>query len=226
MKPFITACSTVTDGSMKVGESSYPQDILAHRERFLSHNGITIDQTILVPLTYGGDNYRRYFVVDERHKGEGITTPATMEADGLVTKTKGIALFLPLADCIGTVLYDPKTESLMVTHLGRHNLEQYGGRTSIEYMVDTCGSNPSDITAWLSPAAGSDNYPLFAFDDRSMHDVALEQLRQAGVRAENITASSVDTTTDNNYYSHSEFLKGHRDTDGRFVVVAMMKNNL
>lgn len=226
MNDLILACSTVADGSMKIGQSSDPQAILANRQRFLASNGIAIDQTVLVPLTYGGDNYRRYFVVDEHHKGKGIITSATMEADGLVTQAKGVALFLPLADCIGAVLYDPITESLMVTHLGRHNLEQHGGAASVEYMAEQYGSNPSDITAWLSPAAGGDNYPLFAFANRSMHDVAIEQLEQAGIKSENIMASSIDTTTDENYFSHSQFLKGERETDGRFAIVAMMKNNL
>lgn len=222
MSNLVIACSTVADGSMKIGQSLQPVDITANRQKFLIQNGISIDQTMLVPLTYGGDNYRRYFVVGENDKGDGMNRATTRQADGLLTTTKGLALFLPLADCIGTVLYDPKKQCLMVTHLGRHNLEQQGGETSVQYMVDQCGCDPADITAWLSPAAGGNNYPLFAFDNRSMHDVAIEQLQRAGILASNITASPIDTTTDDHYYSHSQFLKGHEETDGRFAVAAMM----
>jgi hypothetical protein len=56
-----------------------------------------------------------------------------------------------------------------------------------------------------------------------MHDVATEQLLIAGVAAEHIIGSLIDTTKDKNYFSHSEFLKGNRDTDGRFAVVTVMK---
>lgn len=226
MNDLVIACSTVADGTMKIGQSSSPQDILSNRERFLANNGMSIDSSTLVPLTYGGDNYRRYFTVDASHAGEGMTKDVTMEADGLLTTTKGMALFLPLADCIGTVLYDAKNQCLMLTHLGRHNLEQQGGKASVEYMIKECGSGPDDITAWLSPAAGSGNYPLFTFDNRSMHDVAVEQLLSAGIKKENITVSSIDTTTDSSYFSHSQFLKGNRETDGRFAVAAMIKNDL
>lgn len=226
MNTLVIACSTVADGSMKIGQSSSPQDIHDNRERFLAGNTMSMDASILVPLTYGGDNYRRYFTVDASHAGEGITKDTTMEADGLLTTTKGLALFLPLADCIGTVLYDPQTGCLMLTHLGRHNLEQDGGKASVDYMIQQCGSDPAAIEAWLSPAAGATNYPLFAFDNRSMHEVAIEQLHAAGVTADHIQASSIDTTTDPRYFSHSQFLKGNRETDGRFAVAAMIKNDL
>ncbi|MEO5949890.1 MAG: polyphenol oxidase family protein [Candidatus Saccharimonadales bacterium] len=216
------ACSTTLDGSMKIGDSFHPEEIGANREKFLKKNDMTLEQMILVPLTYTGDNYRRYFTVGKDEAGEGITKPSTKEADGLLTTEAGLSLFLPLADCIGTVLYDAKNGAVMLTHLGRHNLEQEGGRTSVEYMVQQCGSDLRDITAWLSPAAGGVNYPLFGFDNRSMHDVAIEQLLSAGVLRENITASPIDTTTDPKYFSHSQFLKGEKDSDGRFAVVAVL----
>lgn len=226
MNTLLIACSTATDGSMKVGQSSNPDIIAANRKVFLAQNDLTLDQTILVPLTYTGDNYRRYFTVDDSNAGEGMSKLAAFEADGLLTTVKGLGLFLPLADCIGTVLYDQKKQCLMLTHLGRHNLEQQGGTASVEYMVQTCGSDPCDVIAWLSPAAGGANYPLFSFDNRSMHDVAIEQLMGAGIRIENITASLVDTTRDENYFSHSRYLKDGQGIDGRFAVLAMMKNNL
>jgi hypothetical protein len=42
-----------------------------------------------------------------------------------------------------------------------------------------------------------------------------------GISPDNIQLSPIDTTLDPTYYSHSEFLKGHRDTDGRFCILAM-----
>lgn len=178
---------------------------------------------MLVHLTYGGDDYNRYTTVDRSLSGDGIVRAPSIITDGVATNQVNLALLLPLADCIGGVLHDPVKNTLMLTHLGRHNLEQHGGTRSVEYMTEQFGCESKDITVWLSPAAGGENYPLFGFDNRSMHDVTIEQLQAAGILSENITASDIDVTKDPDYFSHSEFLKGNRETDGRFAVVAMLQ---
>lgn len=213
--------STVRDGSMKSVDKNY-KSVVATRTRFLHGNALSEHDTTLVQLTYGGNNYCRYATLSETDKGDGITRDATIVADALITTTANHALFLPLADCIGAVIHDPVHNVLMLSHLGRHNLEQSGGTKSIDYLVEKFGSNPKMLTVWLSPAAGGGNYPLYTFNNRSMHEVVTEQLCRGGIQLENITPSNIDTTKDPHYFSHSEFLKGTRDTDGRFAVVAVM----
>lgn len=112
----------------------------------------------------------------------------------------------------------------MVSHLGRHNLEQFGGTRSIEFLQNFHNVNPSDLIVWLIPAAGKTNYPLFKFKNRSLHEVATEQLTKAGVLTKNIEASPIDSSLDKNYYSHSQFLKGKQEDDGRFCIVAVITN--
>ena len=214
--------STVDDGSMKPVDGD-DAIVVQNRAAFLNNQGIRPDDTILLHLTYGGDNYTRYLVVDDALKGDGIVRDSTIEVDALVTTLPNHGLFLPLADCIGAVIHDPTKNILMLSHLGRHNLEQSGGTKSIEYLVEKFAIDPTDLTVWLSPAADKDNYPLFSFDNRSLHDVATEQLLAAGVSAQQISVSPVDTTIDKSYFSHSQFLAGNRDTDGRFAVVAIMR---
>lgn len=213
--------SQVSDGSMKPA-SNDEATVMRNRTKFLQTHTIDPDATTLLHLTYGGDNYTRYLSLDDGMKGNGITRDSSIEVDALVVTKPGHALFLPLADCIGAVINDETSGVLMISHLGRHNLEQNGGTKSVDYLVKNHGVHPENLTVWLSPAAGKDNYPLFSFDNRSMHDVATEQLTAAGVPAERISISSVDTTTDLDYFSHSQFLAGNRETDGRFAVVALM----
>jgi len=81
---------------------------------------------------------------------------------------------------------------------------------------------PEDIEAWMTPSVGQDSYPLHAFDERSLSDVTRQQLIAAGILDENIEISPIDTAKSEDYFSHSEYLKGNRQTDGRFAVVAMM----
>lgn len=192
------------------------------RSRFLEKNNIDPTKTTLVRLTYDQDDYLRYFEADSGHKGDGIIRESTLTSDALVVTKSNHALFLPLGDCIGAVLYDSSQNILMVSHLGRHNLEQYGGVKSVEYLVEHHGVDPSKLTVWLSPAAGKNTYPVFAFDNRSLHDIAVQQLCDAGVLLTNIEVSPIDSAEDPAYYSHSQFLKGSQVDDGRFAIVAIL----
>lgn len=210
--------SKVVDGSM--GKES--KDALTNRSRFLTAHSIAPEQTVLVHLVYEGDNYCRYDEVGATDGGDGVTHSPTRINDALFTRELGVALFLPLADCVGVVLVDTKQHILGVSHMGRHNLEQFGARRSVEYMQSQFGSNPADITIYMSPAAGRENYPLYTFANRSMHEVTREQFIEAGILPQHIQTATEDTTTDLEYFSHSEYLKGHRETDGRHALVAQL----
>lgn len=214
----IIEVSKVTDGSM--GKEAV--NVFANRSLFLASHSIAPEQTVLVHLVYEGDDYCRYDEVTASNGGEGITQPPTRNNDALFTREAGVALFLPLADCVGAVLVDSRLQILGVSHMGRHNLEQFGARRSVEFMKTQFGSDPADLTVYMSPAAGKENYPLFAFSDRSLHEVATEQFLSAGIVPSNIEIAPEDTTTSKDYFSHSEYLKGHRDNDGRHALVAQL----
>lgn len=215
--------STGADGSMKSLHEGDVRSVNANRSAFLIRSGIMPEETSLVRLTYDRTNFCEYFTLLEKDKGDGITRASTITADALVVTEPGHALFLPLADCIGAVIHDPAKNILMLSHLGRHNLEQLGGTKCIDYLADQHGADPQNLTVWLSPAAGQDYYPLYAFDNRSLHDIATEQLMAAGILGSNITASPIDSAADDNYFSHSRYLKGDRQTDGRHAVVAILR---
>lgn len=217
------AISTVKDGNMLNRDSREDRDVIANRTKFLSSNGISINDTTLVRIEYAGDNYTRYKLVGEDDKGKGMCSANLVTADALVTKEFGHALFLPIADCVGVVLFDPIKSVLMLSHIGRHSILQEGGEKSVKYLSEKFGCEPKDIKIWLSPAPGRQNYPLFARNNRSLKDVLYEQLAKAGVSTSNITDNTADSSLDHNYFSHSEFLKGNRDEDGRFAIVAMMQ---
>ena len=173
-------------------------------------------------MNYDSDHFTRYDSVESANPPHANQIDRHHPNDALATKKAGIALFLPLADCVGAILYDPIKKVLMVSHLGRHNTEQTGASRSVEYMKNKYQSRPQDILVWLSPAAGSTRYPLHAFENKSLHEVNKEHLIDVGVAPQHIEISGIDTTTDANYHSHSEFLKGSSDEAGRFAIVAMM----
>jgi len=216
------ATSTVADGSMKSPDRNFAT-VLSTRTTFLQQHDIDARDTTLVQVVYETDDFCRYVTLTDEDKGDGITRTATIAADALVVTQPGHALFLPLADCIGAVIYDQAKNILMLSHLGRQNLEQVGGTKCIEYLQEKHGVDPQKLSVWLSPAAGKEFYPLYAFNNRSLHDVATEQLTAAGIPRGHITASPIDSAADDNYFSHSRYLKGDRPTDGRHAVVALLR---
>lgn len=226
-KNVMIGLSTTNDGDMRtIGKiGAELKRVREDRVRFLNTIDLTPDNTVLVMADYDSKDFCRYYVIDDTWRGRGmmpdhdrpdvsVDAPAN---DALATTSRNLGLFLPLADCLGAVIYDPKNHALMVSHLGRHSTEQFGAQKSIEFMTQNFGTNPRDVQIWLSPAAGCENYPLYAFDNKSLHVVNTEQFVKAGVLAKNIIGENIDTTTDENYFSHSS-----GDTCQRFAIVAKL----
>lgn len=213
--------STVSDGSLRTSVTPEPRVNSNAADRYLARHGMSPKDTVLLRLAYDTDDFCTYHEVTQDEVGAGFTKPQIHKADALMTRRQNVALFLPIADCIGAVLYHPPTHTLMLSHLGRHNLKQGGGTQSVKYLAQQ-GVKPHEILVYLSPAAGKKYYPLFAFGNRSLHDVAAEQLQKGGILAENITIDTRDTVTDPDFFSHSAALRGEKP-HGRHAIVCRIR---
>ena len=213
--------SSVADGSLRSSLTPEPEIYDATTSVFLAKHDIAPEETTLLRLSYDTEDFCKYHEVLPEEVGAGFVSAQQRVADGIVTRQPGAALFLPIADCIGAVLYHPKTHTLMLSHLGRHNLEQQGGKKSVEYLSEV-GVNPGELHVYLSPAASGVQYPLFSFENRSLHDVAKEQLVAAGVGSENIIVDARDTVTDADLFSHSAALRGDKQP-GRHAIVCRIR---
>jgi copper oxidase (laccase) domain-containing protein len=218
----IAALSSRADGNMKFGLGDDDQAV-KNRYNFLQAAGIDPAHATLVGITYATDDFTKYRTVTADQKGNGILQPTAVEpVDALVVDQPGHALFLPLADCIGAIIYDPDHHVLMVSHLGRHSVEMDGAAKSIQHLVQFYSTNPAQLKVWLSPGVGKTSYPLHAFDGRGLREVIVDQLLAAGVLHSNIEHADVDTAASDNYYSHSQFLQGSPKSQGRFAIVACL----
>lgn len=221
MKQVLVAHSTVRDGSMLNRDDGRDVHVFENRKTWLHTVGIYADHTYRICLTYepNGD-YCRYREVLPSDVPVTEFDARNEVADALITTQPGMALFLPIADCIGTVLYDEEHGVLMLSHLGRHSLEQHGGVRSVEYLTQQYGTDPKKVRVWLSAAIGKDLYKIFALNNKGMKEVLYEQLAEAGIKREHIEDTDHDTGTHPDYYSHSEFLKGNKPDNGRHAIVA------
>lgn len=198
------------------------REVIHNREEWLKTLGVDIDQTTRIGITYDEPNFLRYRQLSDTDKATGMRNDIDEPADAFIVTKPGRALFLPIADCVATVLYDEEQSVLMLSHLGRHSLEQQGGLRSVKYLQKNFGSKPENIKIWLSPAPSKEIYPIFSLGNKGMKEVVYEQLAQAGIPPENITDNPADTATDPQYYSHTAFLKGDKPTDGRFAMLAVI----
>lgn len=219
----VAAVSSVEDGPMNF-KGHDRDEIHANRLAFFDAAGVDPLQTTLLQVTFEDTtDFTRYKVVEDDNAGEGALEPVSnLEADALVATHPEQAIFLPLADCAGAVIYDPANKVLMVSHLGRHSVLQGGGQKSIDYLRSEFDSSPAELLVWLSPAVGKDSYPLHELGGKGLHEAIVQQMAAAGVSPSNIEASHVDTAESPDYFSHSEYKAGNRPTDGRFAIVAMM----
>ena len=204
------AVSQKQDGNMGLfGDEDEAQlnDILNNRRALLDALKITSDQVLHVRLTYDREDYCRFLAID-------APSIVPMPTDGVLTTNPNLAILITPADCLILITYDSVQKSLMLTHCGRHGVEDYAARRAIEFMQEH-GSDPTNIHAWLSPSAGKDGYPIWKFDNKSMQEIVVEQLLSAAVPQTQVARSNIDTTTDSNYFSHSQ-----GDTRARFAVMA------
>lgn len=219
----LVAISRVADGSMHNRKDPLDPAVITNRRQWLKSQGIDSRDATRVRVTFtDGDNYCRYREVTEEDKGEGMTNADIQPADALVTTTAGHALFLPVADCVATTIFDEEHGVLMLSHLGRQSLEQQGGLKSIKYLEEVYGSKVEHLKIWLSPTVSKEVYKIYKLDDMGMKEALYEQLQEAGIDFGNVVDNAEDTDSNHDFFSYSEYLKGNRQEDGCFAMVAMI----
>ena len=231
----LIAVSSKDDGTMLNRiRGRHVAEVLENRRRFCDQIGVTYEDVVYQVISY--DQAQTFDTIAEateadtvKHNNEGIF------ADALYTEAAGVGLLLPVADCIATVIYDPKRRALMLAHLGRHSTVAQLMTRAVQYFVKR-GSQAKDLQIWMSPSITQKNYRMDYFnhtDDINWHNFCRQAADgiyldmqgfnrslavQAGVPGDNIFISPIDTADDPHYFSHSS-----GDTAGRTAVVAMMR---
>jgi len=96
--------------------------------------------------------------------------------DGFITNEPRIALGIHVADCSAVYIVDPKTPAIGLVHSGRKGTELGVVPNAITQMIESFGSNPTELTIQLSPCIRPPHYEI-DFAAR-----IIEQCRALGVK--------------------------------------------
>lgn len=94
------------------------------------------------------------FVDEPRGAGQVV------QADGLVTRTPGVTLFMRFADCVPILLVDPVRGAVGMAHAGWLGTVRGVAHRLVQSMVENCGTRPEQLLAGLGPSIAAHHYPV------------------------------------------------------------------
>jgi polyphenol oxidase len=228
------AVSDKTDGNLSLdwGEAG---SVVENRNVFLAKHGLKLNDCIVMELEHK-DNV---VIVDDHYKSKDVTD--VVQTDALITKTKGICLFLLTADCLPVCLYDPVKQAIALVHLGWKSTDLKLIQKVIKVMRSEFGTELRDIRAYIGPCIHKESYKhehveqkersdwqpyleVYSSGEMSIDLVAfnIDQMQESGISAKHITTSPVDTAAANQYFSHYRAVRTE-EPEGRFATILALK---
>jgi YfiH family protein len=135
--------------SLKVNDN--PHHVHENLTRLADSIGIPLDH-LVIP-----DQCHTSHIKEVREINLAIDVSDT---DGLITKDKGICLFVLVADCVPVILYDPVQRAVAALHAGWRGTYKRIVCRGVERMVRTFGSRPENILAGIGPAISLEQYEV------------------------------------------------------------------
>jgi polyphenol oxidase len=170
-----------------------------------------------------------------------LDKPPEFKADGMVTQSQDVTLFMRFADCTPILLHDPVTKSVGIVHSGWQGTMKKCAAAAVKTMQAAFGAHPEDILAAIGPAIGPDHYEVganvieqasYAFgpslpkvlhvrDGRSYFDLWAANtlvLEQAGVKQVEVAELCTACHT-KDWYSH----RAEKGKTGRFGAMIALR---
>lgn len=129
-------------------EEDSSENLKENRKRVVEAFGIDEDKIFTVSQVHGN----RIVVIDNPD-----TSPdkiKALEADGIITNIKGVAIGILTADCVSVVLYDHKNKVVAAVHAGWKGTALRIAKNAVEAMMERYGSRPEDMAAAIGPSIG------------------------------------------------------------------------
>jgi YfiH family protein len=123
-----------------------------NRRRFCDALGVELSSLVVSQQIHGD----RIAVVDDSLAGRGSHSHADAipDTDGMITRSRSIALAVLTADCVPVLVVDPVREVIGIAHAGwRGTLGMIAAKTVLR-MRDAFGTEPVDCLVALGPSIG------------------------------------------------------------------------
>ncbi len=114
--------------------------------------GIEPDRVVTVNQVHGDE-----VIVVERGNFRDVRR---MQADGLVTAERGIAVGVETADCVPVLLFDPAAPAVAAVHAGWRSTVKKIVEKAVRALQHRFGSDPSRMVAAIGPAIGPECYEV------------------------------------------------------------------
>lgn len=143
------AFTTRRDGlGGRTGGIKSPDDWKAVAEAF----NVAPERVVTVHQVHGD----RIVSVDESN----YRTMAAVQADGMITKTPGIAIGVETADCVPVLLYHPGARVAAAVHAGWRSTVQMIVQKAVRRMEAEFGAAAGQMIAAIGPAIGPECYEV------------------------------------------------------------------
>ena len=242
MHAFTTRFGGVSEGifsSFNLGSNrgDEPEKVRENYRRLCELFGVGIDDCAVTKQVH--ENVVRIVDKNDRHV---CMSNVPYEADGIVTKERGLPIICMIADCVPVLLWDKENSVIGAIHCGWRSSVGDILKNAVEAMV-SLGAKPECIHAALGPAIGrccfetDDDVPnaidvylggetegLFdrRADGKTMVDLRAANARrlvQLGLMAENIDISDECTFCSHHKYWSHRYTKGNRGSQAAVIML-------
>lgn len=239
-----TRVGGISDGSYATLNMSYkvgddPLAVSENRELLSKTIGMDLDRVVHVDQVHSDK------VLELTAENTPFGGGSLGEADGLITKEKGIPIMILVADCLPVLFFDPKNQAVGLAHAGWRGTVSHVAAKTLLAMGEAFGTKPEDVRAALGPCIGSCCYEVggdvrdeFAAvfpwgeevlqshsSDRWKLDLSganARQLLEVGMKEENLIRSGLCTVQNIElFYSHRAEASPEKPT-GRVGVFMML----
>jgi YfiH family protein len=242
MHAFTTRFGGVSEGifsSFNLGSNrgDEPEKVRENYRRLCELFGVGIDDCAVTKQVH--ENVVRIVDKNDRHV---CMSNVPYEADGIVTKKRGLPIICMIADCVPVLLWDKENSVIGAIHCGWRSSVGDILKNAVEAMV-SLGAKPECIHAALGPAIGrccfetDDDVPnaIEAYlggeteglfdrrpDGKTMVDLRAANARrlvQLGLMAENIDISEECTFCSHHKYWSHRYTKGNRGSQAAVIML-------
>ena len=209
-----------TEGELNFGTNcgDNEESILANYKDTLMLLSATPDTAVKSKQTHSDIT----LTVDGSYGGEGIIKDQRfVEADGLITREKDLAILIFFADCVPVLIADKKTKTIAAIHSGWKGTQKNIVGKAVEKLINEHHSSPEDLLCAIGPSIGVCHFEVSAdlYEDMTnrygtqigkieqgkyyldLKKAVTLQLITQGVPLENIAVSPLCTVCETNLYS-------------------------